>query len=82
MRPATSVDAFMTKPEVARDLFGVTKLRTAHIVIDRRLEPSVGEGAFFKLLLPDIASASTNSAAATGTIRSDSSVHALPRHPS
>ena len=53
VRPATSVDAFMTKPEVARDLFGVTKLRTVHIVIDRWLEPSAGEGAFFKLLLPD-----------------------------
>jgi hypothetical protein len=53
VRAATSVDAFMTKPEVARHLFGVTKLRTAHIVIDRWLEPSAGEGAFFNLLPPD-----------------------------
>ena len=51
-RSDVPVDPFMTKPELAKHLYQVVKEKTAHIEIDRFLEPSCGDGAFFNLMPP------------------------------
>jgi hypothetical protein len=52
-RSDVPLDPFMTEPERAKHLYEVTKAKTAHIAIDRWLEPAAGTGAFFNLLPPD-----------------------------